>query len=92
MPTHKFLPGRPVALEALLDQLGILLQASSVLKSRYLLRQDPQAGLLGLHTMERKMPHLCSPAFLWVERTFCPHLTHTTTSTQDIVTKLFSLA
>src|SRR5882762_7947399 len=24
--THKFLPGRPVALEALLDQLGILLQ------------------------------------------------------------------
>ena len=25
--THKFLPGRPVALEALLDQLGILLQA-----------------------------------------------------------------
>jgi hypothetical protein len=26
MPTHKFLPGRPVALEALLDQLGILLQ------------------------------------------------------------------
>src|SRR5260370_7814024 len=23
---HKFLPGRPVALEALLDQLGILLQ------------------------------------------------------------------
>src|SRR6266478_7137794 len=26
MTTHKFLPGRPVALEALLDQLGILLQ------------------------------------------------------------------
>src|SRR5215470_2876705 len=26
MPAHKFLPGRPVALEALLDQLGILLQ------------------------------------------------------------------
>src|SRR5216684_1447083 len=26
VPTHKFLPGRPVALEALLDQLGILLQ------------------------------------------------------------------
>jgi hypothetical protein len=24
--THKFLPGRPVALEALLDKLGILLQ------------------------------------------------------------------
>jgi len=26
MATHKFFPGRPVALEALLDQLGILLQ------------------------------------------------------------------
>src|SRR2546425_337405 len=26
MATHKFLPGRPVALEALLDQLGVLLQ------------------------------------------------------------------
>src|SRR5712691_13295328 len=26
VPTHKFLPGRPVALEALLDQLDILLQ------------------------------------------------------------------
>src|ERR1700686_1190157 len=26
VPTHKFLPGRPVALEALLDQLGVLLQ------------------------------------------------------------------
>jgi len=24
--THKFLPGRPIALEALLDKLGILLQ------------------------------------------------------------------
>jgi len=28
VPTHKFLPGRAIALEALLDQLGILLQAS----------------------------------------------------------------
>jgi len=27
MPTHQFLPGRTIALEALLDQLGILLQA-----------------------------------------------------------------
>jgi hypothetical protein len=26
MTAHKFLPGRPFALEALLDQLGILLQ------------------------------------------------------------------
>ena len=42
MATHKFLPGRAVALEALLDQLGILLQASSVLRSTWLLNQDPQ--------------------------------------------------
>jgi hypothetical protein len=26
MAAHKFLPGRPVALEALLDKLGVLLQ------------------------------------------------------------------
>jgi hypothetical protein len=26
MASHKFLPGRPVALEALLDKLGVLLQ------------------------------------------------------------------
>ena len=65
MPTHKFLPGRTVALEALLDQLGILLQASSVLNLRYLLRQDPQAFYPGLQTMERKMPQLCSLAFRW---------------------------
>jgi hypothetical protein len=35
MSTHKFLPGRPVALEALLDQLGILLQRIISLKTRY---------------------------------------------------------
>jgi hypothetical protein len=32
---HKFLPGRPVALEALLDQLGILLQRFISLKTCY---------------------------------------------------------
>jgi len=35
MATHKFLPGRPVALEALLDQLGILLQRIIGLKTGY---------------------------------------------------------
>ena len=84
MPTHKFLPGRTVALEALLDQLGILLQASSVLNLRYLLRQDPQAVYPGLHTMERKMPQLCSLAFRSVGSTRLPHLTHTATPTQGI--------
>src|SRR5262245_25171377 len=33
--THKFLPGRPVALEALLDQLGILLQRIFSLNTCY---------------------------------------------------------
>src|SRR5262249_4966396 len=33
MTAHKFLPGRPVALEALLDQLGILLQRFKSLKT-----------------------------------------------------------
>jgi hypothetical protein len=32
---HKFLPGRTVALEALLDQLGILLQRIISLETRY---------------------------------------------------------
>jgi hypothetical protein len=42
--THKFLPGRPVALEALLDQLGILLQR--IVSLKYLLRCKacPRAG------------------------------------------------
>jgi len=35
MTAHKFLPGRPVALEALLDQLGILLQRLISLGSCY---------------------------------------------------------
>ncbi len=41
---HKFLPGRPVALEALLDQLGILLQRIISLKSRYGAMRDPNFG------------------------------------------------
>jgi hypothetical protein len=35
MTAHKFLPGRTVALEALLDQLGILLQRIISLETRY---------------------------------------------------------
>jgi hypothetical protein len=35
MATHKLLPGRTVALEALLDQLGILLQRLISLESWY---------------------------------------------------------
>jgi len=44
MAAHKFLPGRTIALETLLDQLGILLQSSSVPSSSHLLRQRPQVG------------------------------------------------
>jgi len=44
--THKLLPGRTVALEALLDQLSVLLQGIICLESRY---------ALGLPTMERKL-------------------------------------
>jgi hypothetical protein len=35
MTAHKFLPGRTVALEALLDQLGVLLQRIFSLETRY---------------------------------------------------------
>jgi hypothetical protein len=45
---HKFLPGRSFALETLLDQLGILLQAPSVPSPSHLLRQYPQVGYFGL--------------------------------------------
>src|SRR2546429_3171320 len=38
--THKFLPGRPGALEALLDQLGILLQRIFSLMTCYGARRD----------------------------------------------------
>jgi hypothetical protein len=67
---HKFLPGRPVALEALLDQLGILLQriislitcygARRVCEPAPLSKSRP-AVHLGLPTMERKMLLKCSP-------------------------------
>ena len=43
---HKLLPGRTFALEALLDQLSVLLQRIISLESRY---------ALGLPTMERKL-------------------------------------
>ena len=68
--THKFLPGRPVALEALLDQLGILLQRIFSLITCYgarrvcesaLLSKSRLAAHLGLPTMERKMLSECSP-------------------------------
>src|ERR1700724_1974578 len=62
VPAHKFFPGRGVALEALLDQLGILLQTSSAPISRNLLRQNPQEGFSVCHRLERKLPHKCSLA------------------------------
>jgi len=54
---HKFLPGRTVALEALLDQLGVLLQRIISLESRYGDQFDPKAawGQLRPATMERKL-------------------------------------
>src|SRR5260370_5370401 len=78
---HKFLPGRPVALEALLDQLGILLQRIFSLIACYGARRASESATLsvaqlavhlGLPTMERKLPSKCS---LWVRpllRPFCP--------------------
>jgi len=68
--THKFLPDRPVALEALLDQLGILLQRIFSLMTCYgarracepaSLSKNRLAVHLGLPTMERKMLSKCSP-------------------------------
>src|SRR5208282_2103829 len=44
---HKFLPGQAIALETTLDQLGILLQASSAPFSSCPLRLNP-VGSLGL--------------------------------------------
>src|SRR5712664_219610 len=70
VPTHKFLPGRPVALEALLDQLGILLQRIISLITCYGARRVCEStplwrGLLAVHlglpTMERKLLSKCSP-------------------------------
>ena len=45
---HKFLPGRAIALEATLDQLGILLQAFLAPFSSNLLRHNSLLELLGL--------------------------------------------
>jgi hypothetical protein len=49
VPSHKFLPGRAVALEALLDQLGILLQASLAPYSEYLFKQNPHRAVSACH-------------------------------------------
>src|SRR5882757_3416996 len=69
VPTHKFLPGRPFALEALLDQLGILLQRIISLfnllrckaSCKSARRGGPSGSHLGLPTMERKVLPKCSP-------------------------------
>ena len=54
---HKFLPGRTVALEALLDQLGVLLQRIISLVTRYGDQFAPKAAWSQLRpaTMERKL-------------------------------------
>jgi len=44
--THKFLPGRPVALEAVLDQLGILLQRIFSLRNLLRCKARLRAGFL----------------------------------------------
>ena len=54
--THKFLPGRAVSLEALLDQLGILLQRKISLASSKACRKAPERPLAGLHV--RRLPLL----------------------------------
>src|SRR5713101_4814844 len=46
--THKFLPGRPVALEALLDQLGILLQRIFSLITCYGARRVCESATLSM--------------------------------------------
>jgi hypothetical protein len=57
MTAHKFLPGRTVALEALLDQLGVLLQRIISLETRYGDQFAPKVawGQLRPATMERKL-------------------------------------
>jgi hypothetical protein len=42
MAAHKLLPGRAIALEALLDQLGVLLQRFISLKSCGMTRRDSE--------------------------------------------------
>jgi hypothetical protein len=90
--THKFLPGRPVALEALLDQLGILLQRFISLITCYgarrvckpaALSKSRLAAHLGLPTMERKMLSKCSPKDqTLVANRSDSHLTHQRCETQ----------
>jgi hypothetical protein len=90
--THKFLPGRPVALEALLDQLGILLQRFISLITCYgarrvckpaALSKSRLAAHLGLPTMERKMLSKCSPKDqTLVANRSDSHLTHRRCKTQ----------
>jgi hypothetical protein len=60
MAAHKFLPGRAIALEALLDQMGILLQAVSAPYSRDLPRLYPLQGSSACQIVERKMHPKCS--------------------------------
>jgi len=94
MATHKFLPGRPVALEALLDQLGILLQRIfSLLTCHGARRVCESAPLsksrlavhLGLPTMERKLLAKCSPWILGLTADRSDgHLTHRKAWTQAI--------
>jgi hypothetical protein len=45
--THKLLPGGAVSLEALLDQLGILLQRKVSLESTRASRKAPESGAAG---------------------------------------------
>jgi len=57
MTAHKFLPGRTVALEALLDQLGVLLQRIISLETRYGDQFAPKIAWSQLRpaTMKRKL-------------------------------------
>jgi hypothetical protein len=59
---HKFLPGRAIALEATLDQLGILLQAFLAPFSSNLLRHNSLRELLGLSTNGTKIAPQMFPA------------------------------
>jgi hypothetical protein len=68
MAAHKLFPGRTVALEAMLDQLGILLQRFISLESWYgdmrdhprSISRKPWAAISACHTMERKVLPKCS--------------------------------
>jgi hypothetical protein len=49
---HKFLPGRPIALEALLDQLGVLLQRIISLIACYGARRASESATLSMATWQ----------------------------------------